>query len=293
MVSKATVVTAVALGCAAGFLGGRLAAPPPRTEVDGEVASLQVRIAELETDRSRPPSLEGRPASSPAAPGALSGEGSAARLEAALLEVLEHPSPPLRAKLSELAKAPQVDKGEGKAPTPEGDPKAIAALLAGVDAEAERWGKTYDLGEGRVDELKALAQRAVQKTVDAQREGASAQQLAALDVETQAEVRRLVGDPVYTATERARITADARKGITWVAAAVGLTPAQHTQLDRLLSESVEQVLPDVIRYRTTSLPDTERAAIEASLAQRRTAGWDRFRADVLTEEQRRRLPAGK
>ena len=49
----------------------------------------------------------------------------------------------------------------------------------------------------------------------------------------------------------------------------------------------------MIRYRTTPLPDAERAAIQASLEQRRTSGWDRFRTDVLTEEQRRRLPAGK
>lgn len=293
MVSKATVLMAVILGGGAGLLGSRLAAPAQRPEADGELAGLQARVSELEKDRGRPPVLEGRAAPSPGAPAAAPEELSAARLEPALLELLEAPSPALRARLAELAKAPPADKGDGKPAGAEGEQKAMAALLTGVDAEAERWGKTYDLGDARVDELKALARRAVQKTVDAKREGATAQQLAALDVETQAEVRRLVGDPVYVATERARITADARKGITWVAAAVGLTPAQHTQLDRILAESVEQVLPDVIRYRTTSLPDAERAAIEASLAQRRTAGWDRFRADVLTEEQRRRLPAGK
>lgn len=293
MVSKLTILAAVTLGCGAGFLGGRLAGSPTAPEADGEIATLQARLSEVEKDRTRPPSLEGHATPPPAAPTAAGAEVDAARLEAAVLALLEAPSPALRVKLAELAKASPPEAGDAKPTAAEGDPKAIAALLTGVDAEAERWGKTYDLGDARVDELKALARRAIERTLAAKREGATAQQLAALDVETQAEVRRLVGDPVYVATERARITADARKGITWVAAAVGLTAAQHTQLDRILAESVEQVLPDVIRYRTTPLPDAERAAIQASLEQRRTSGWDRFRTDVLTEEQRRRLPAGK
>jgi len=293
MVSKATIVTAVAMGCAAGFLGGRLAGPTQRPEVDGELATLQMRLSDLEKDRERPPSLEGRSIPPPGAPGAAPVDLSAARLETALLDLLTDPSPELRARIAEIAKASPTDKEEGKSSPAQGEQKAVAALLTGIDAEAERWGKAYDLGEGRVEELKGLARRAIQRTLDAKREGASAQQLAALDVETQAEVRRLVGDGVYAATERARITADARKGLTWVSAAVGLTPAQHTQLDRMLSDSVEQALPDVIRYRTVPLPEAERAALLASLEQRKAANGERFRTEVLTEEQRRRLPTGK
>lgn len=293
MISKATVVTAVALGCAAGFLGGRLGGSAPGPEVDGEIASLHAKLSELERGRVPPQSLEGRAPPSLDAPGTPAEAISSARIEAALLELLEDPSPELRAKLAGNAKTPPADKVDGKSSASDGDPKAIAALLTGVDAEAERWGKAYDLGDARVAELKALARHAVQRTVDAKRGGASAQQLAVLDVETQAEVRRLVGDTVYAATERARITAEARKGLTWVSAAVGLTPAQHTQLDRILYDSVEQALPDVVRYRTVSLPEAERTAIEASLTKRRTENWERFRADVLTEEQRLRLPTGK
>lgn len=290
--SKATIVTAVVLGCAAGYLGGRLAGPAPRPDADVDVAALEARVADVERDRGRPPSLEGG-APSPGAPGAVREEMRAARLETALLELLESPSPALRTRIAELAKAPPVEKGEGPSQPSEVEQKGIAALFTGVDVELSRWGKTYDLADGRVEELKTFAHGAIQRALDAKRDGATPQQLTALDVEAQAGIRRIVGDPVYVATERARITAEARKGLTWVLASVGLTPEQHAQLDGIVSDSVERALPDVVRFRSVPLPDAERAALQASLQQRRAANWEHFRDDVLTEEQRRRLTTGK
>ena len=78
-----------------------------------------------------------------------------------------------------------------------------------------------------------------------------------------------------------------------ISAAVGLTPAQHAPVDRRLSDGVAQALPDVIRYRTVPLPEAEGAALEASREQRRAAKGERSRTEVLAEEQRRHLPAGR
>jgi hypothetical protein len=289
MAGKATIAVAVALGCASGFVGGRLSSTVSGSDVGNQVEMLQARVADLETEPARAPILRGR--SGPASEAPLPVQpGMSEPLEAALLALLESPSPALRARFREALEDPVSERDEPTVRLSDEEERKLAEFIADIDAVLDGWSETYGLREFQVEELKVVARRSIARMVEAKRQGASPQELAAMDVAAQAEVRRIVGDAVYLATERERVTGEARKALTWLSAAVGLTPTQHTQLDRLVAEGVERDLPAIVRLRSESLIDDDREALQRSLEQQREENWLRIRNELLTEEQRQRIP---
>ena len=289
MAGKATIAVAVALGCAS-RLRRRLALVHRlglRREQPGRDAPRSRR--DLETERAGAPILRGR--SDPASEAPLPMQpGMSEPLEAALLALLESPSPALRARFREALEDHVSERDEPTVRLSDEEERDLAKFIADIDAVLDGWSDTYDLREWQVEELKSLLRRSVERMAGAKRQGASPQELAAMDVEAQAEVRRIVGDAVYVATERVRVTQGARNALTWLSAAVGLTPAQHTQLDRFVAEGVERDLPAIVRLRSETMADEEREALQRRLEQQRDETWRRIRNELLTEEQRQRIP---
>lgn len=292
MAGKTALLLASVLGGVAGFVGGQLGSSQAPSGPSLEVAALEARLAALEARRSDPPGLRGEvraplPGTSPAA-APTGGEA----LERGLIEVLRAPSPELRTL---LAAAPRIEAGDVPEGTPakEGGADGSTSLdkrIEGIDAQIDSAAETYGLHHTQVDALKELTRRALARTAEAQAAGAGKEELRGIEVDVQGEVRQILGEDTYAAVERSRVTREARGKLTWLAAAVGLTEAQHTQLDAILAEGVERALPDVIRVRTEHLSPQAFEEAQARLGAGRTKDWDRIRNDLLTPEQRARIP---
>lgn len=171
------------------------------------------------------------------------------------------------------------------------DAKAVAkkneAVAAWVEGEIDRWGKQYELSSGQVNSLKELTKKALEAQGEEMEPWARTQ----LEVKTQGEVRRIVGDRVYRATEQERMLNEARKSVSWVAYSVGgMTDEQHAQLDRLVHERVEGKLDDTVRVRSEDLGQANHEAMMQRMRDYDLESWRQIREGILTETQRARLP---
>lgn len=171
------------------------------------------------------------------------------------------------------------------------DAKAVAkkneAVAAWVEGEIDRWGKQYELSSGQVNSLKELTKRALEAQGEEMEPWARTQ----FDVKTQGEVRRIVGDRVYRATEQERMLNEARKSVSWVAYSVGgMTDEQHAQMDRLVNERVEGKLDDTVRVRSEEMGQGNYEAMMQRMRDYDLESWRQIREGILTETQRARLP---
>ena len=245
---------------------------PRVQELEAKLAVFENRIRELESTRAD--------ASSPA-----EGENAMKMLAAAL----EAPSPELEellvAAMDEVRQRQALRKSDAKRE------QGAKGLISFIDGELDRWSDEYDLTTQEIDELKSLTRRAIDQRMAAEADGASRYELTQLGVETQGEVRRIVGDEVYRRTERDRLTREARGKLMWLTVAVGgLSEEQHASLDSVVDGAVEDRLDDVIRMRAEPMPEDEYNAVGALIKQDQASTWANIREDVLTEEQRRRIP---
>ncbi|MHC4471881.1 MAG: hypothetical protein ACYTDY_00270 [Planctomycetota bacterium] len=219
-------------------------------------------------------------------------EGGGLTAEDVLMAALREPSP----ELDELVAAAVARVGERKAKGPGdeaklGDRAAIAKYVASIESELDRWSEEYGLSSGQVEELKSLTKRSIDRVVEAKASGAGELELRALGVEAQAEVRRIVGDRIYRATERDRLHRETRGKLFWLSAAVGgLSDEQHSELDRAIEAGVESSLADVVRLRSEPLPEREYDTTLERLRQAQAQRWKHIRHEILTEAQRRRIP---
>ena len=247
--------------------------PSPRVkELETKLAELENRVRELESTR-----VEANPPAE---------DESAMKILAAALEA---PSPKLEellvAAMDEVRERQELRERDAKRK------KGAKGLISFIDGELDRWSDEYDLTTQEVDELKGLTRRAIDQRMAAEADGASGYELTQLGVEAQGEVRRIVGDEVYRRTERDRLTREARGKLMWLTVAVGgLSEEQHSSLDTVVDAAVEDRLDDVIRRRAEPLTQDEYDTLGALIKQDQASTWERIRDDVLTEEQRRRIP---
>jgi hypothetical protein len=293
MAGKSALLLASLLGGVAGFVGGQFGSSQAPSGPSLEVAALEARLAALEARRADAPGLRGEVraplAGTPAAAVPTGGEA----LERGLIEVLRAPSAELRTLLAAAPRFEGGDLPEGTPPAKEGGADGAVSLdkrIEGIDAQIDSAAETYGLHHTQVEALKELTRRALARTAEAQAAGAGKEDLRRLEVDVQGEVRQILGEDTYAAVERSRVTREARGKLTWLSAAVGLTEAQHTRLDAILAEGVERALPDVIRVRTEHLSPQAFEEAQARLGAGRTKDWDRIRNDLLTPEQRARIP---
>lgn len=288
MSDKATLVAAVLLGCGAGFLGGRLAAPEAEPQARGDLAALEGRLADLEATadalatqvQGAEPLLSGTAAP---APGTRPTD-----LRAAVVATLKEPTAELDGLLAAAVERSQSARKAGAVKGKEAD--GGEKTLQWIEGELARWAEKYDLAPHQLESLKSVARAGMAEITEAKQRAAPATEIAQLEVKHQGQVREIVGDRVYAETERERVMREARGNVTWLAAAVGLTPTQHTEMDRILTEGVTRALPMVVRLRSEALTQEESAQLHARLNEQRGEVWDSIRNGLLTEEQRARIP---
>ena len=247
-----------------------------RAELDAtrnELAGLRTRLDAISTSATAESS-----AGSPS-------DGRTDSIDSVVARLLESPSEELEDLLADAVERAQA---RGK----EGTPNAVAeGIIAFLDAELDRWSKRYDLYPDQVDDLKALARRAVAERQEAEAEGASEWEITELDVQAQAQVRQIVGDDVYRQTERERLTREARGALRMVSFAVGgLSSEQNEALDAIVERRVAGKLDDVVRIRSVALGPDQHAELESQLEAFDADAWQEVRENVLTEAQRKRLP---
>ena len=267
------------------------AAPPPSpdsgsTQDPTEIAEMRHRLQEVET---RLAELEDREAAGDPP------EGEELDVHALLTMALEEGSPALDELVAAAAARArqgadggnEMDSGKGKG---WGDGKG-AALIAWIDSEVERWAETHSLAPTQVEALNLLTRRVIQQRTEAKESGASDWELTRLDVVAQAEVRQIVGDQVYVATERDRLTRELRGWVTWLPSSVGgLSDEQHAQLDQIIASSVEGRLYDTVRLRSEPMAEEDHGALGQELGEQQKQTWSSIREEVLTEVQRARIP---
>ncbi len=169
--------------------------------------------------------------------------------------------------------------------------KDVEGMIKYIDSELDRWAEAYELHPSQLGALKDLARSAIDVRREAEDRGAGKWEIVGLDVGAQAEVRRIVGERVYVETERERLTREARREFTWLTFAVGgLSEEQHGAIDTVVEARVAGKLSDVVRVRSESMPAEDYGALYERIEQVDQAAWQQIRNEILTAEQRNRIP---
>ncbi len=214
-------------------------------------------------------------------------------IDAAVLATLKDPSPELDGLLTAAVERGSKARGgiAGRKKLTGVNRAATDKYAASVDARLDEWALEYGLSGSQVDELKSISRAAIERISEAKLNGVGGDDLNAMSVEMQAGIRRVVGDDVYGQVERNRITREARGKLAWVSNAVGgLDDDQHAALDRVVDDSMEGRLPDVIRLRSETMSEPEAETLRERVSRSSSETWEEIRDEILTDEQRRRIP---
>lgn len=128
------------------------------------------------------------------------------------------------------------------------------------------------------------------RLLDAQAAGVGGEELATLTRENQQRYQDLLGEAGYRELRKLELDAAARPSIVSIAGQAGVDGPQREQIERLLTDHIESLVDLDVRARTQELSPEERQSIRERMNDANREAWDRLRRDILTEEQRDRVP---
>jgi len=162
--------------------------------------------------------------------------------------------------------------------------------LNGLDKRLSNYKDRLGLTDPQVADLGRLAERAFDERAAAQVAGATGDELASMDRETARVSQGLMGQETYREFRKLELDRAARPIIVDAAIKAGVDQEQRDQIETLLTRHIEKVVEWDVRVRTDDLPGDERERIMTEYRNANRDAWDRLRSDILTEEQRQRVP---
>ncbi len=146
------------------------------------------------------------------------------------------------------------------------------------------------LTDDEVTRLHAIAEGSVERRLSAQDDGADRDALSMLDRTTQREVQSVLGDERYVQYRKLEIDRMARPIVANIASHTGVDGAQRREIEGLLSEHIDRIARDESRLRSEELPAAERERLRNDVNTANREAWRRLREDILTDDQRGRMP---
>jgi len=159
-----------------------------------------------------------------------------------------------------------------------------------VDRRLRDYAAKLELTEEEATAFRAAAKSGLERHLTAQAEGASRDELAAIDREKERAYRDILGSAKHRDFRKLEIDQAARPVIVDAANRAGVDSHQRDQIERLLSDHIERYVDPEIRIRTEELDAETRASIMQDMNAANRAAWDRLRNQILTPEQRERVP---
>lgn len=294
MENKVVLLAAMLLGCAAGFLGGRLGGAPTATPPGADPADpaaithLEARVAELEAALS----ATNLSAAGEALPNDLADatmralaqpRGSTADilLCAVLIPtfgVARPPSRHLHAPGEPALAALRTQALRGS--TAEAlEARLIEGARAGVRAYIETWLESYGVPQDGFAAIVARALEGFDALVAGRARGDDAQALHTIDQACQAHMRNYVGDEVYSEIVKRRLATEQTWWMAHLHSAQLITSDQAAAIKEVFETAAQRDLADRIRLRTDVLDLEERAQLIEDL----DARWSEDKARIENE----------
>ncbi len=159
-----------------------------------------------------------------------------------------------------------------------------------VDRRLRDYKAKLELTDAEATAFRAAAEAGLERHLVAQADGASREDLAAIDREKERAYREILGNAKHREFRKLEIDHLARPVIVDAANRAGVDSHQRDQIERLLSDHIERYVDPEIRLRTEELDAATRGSIMKDMKEANRAAWDRLRNQILTPEQRERVP---
>jgi hypothetical protein len=296
------IVGAAVVGGIAGS-AATLVVSPPASDDAGTPAALVERVVELErraeTADRRPERTRRRPAPDDASP-ALPTDIEPAPTTDDAPGGAERPrelfgnlglTPPSDEFVARVAAAMElIEQRKKERMSLEKADKSKAKVLADLAKKLTNYTKPLDLTDAEIAEYTELATEYLDERFDAQLEGAEQSELRAMDRAARRGVQALLGADRYRKMRALEIDTLARPVIADTANRAGVTTEQREQIETLLSTHIERMVDVDVRMRTEELPAETLRELQTEVQRMNRQAWDDLRYDILTEEQRGRVP---
>lgn len=162
--------------------------------------------------------------------------------------------------------------------------------LGGLAKKLREYVPRLGLDDATARAFARAATEGATRLLDAQEAGATGDELAALHRENQRGYQELLGEGGYRELRKLELDAAARPTIVSIAGQAGVDARQREQIESLLSQHIESLVDLDVRARTEALEATELQSIRERMDRANRTAWDRIRREILTAEQRERVP---
>ena len=163
-------------------------------------------------------------------------------------------------------------------------------FLASIKKRYRNYREPLQLSGDELERIEKTATTYVDERLDLQADGATRPELEARDREARREIRAILGTDRYRKLRRLELDQSARPVIVDAANRAGVDAGQRKQIETLLADHIERVVDLDVRLRTDEVSDDERRQIREQMNTANRSSWDRLRNDILTDEQRERVP---
>jgi hypothetical protein len=221
-------------------------------------------------------------------PEALEDDPHAIELSGGLLD----PTPSVGVEFVEKVRAAiaEIEKERGEAQAAEKRVKQREWYLDAVDKRLEELREPLALSEDEIQRIQVLALEKIADRQADEAEGAPQAELGEIDRAAQAGVREVLGDARYRQYRKLDIDKIARPMVAKVSSLAGVNALQRREIEGLLSEHIDRIVDKEVRIRSESLSSEERGELRRQIDEQNQEAWRRLREDILTEEQRKRVP---
>ncbi|MGE0432155.1 MAG: hypothetical protein AB7K09_10080 [Planctomycetota bacterium] len=149
------------------------------------------------------------------------------------------------------------------------------------------------LSDDQINRINDLAIDFVDDRAAAAANGASADELAAMDRGVQRGVRDIMGDATYREYRKSEISRAGRPLVGMALATVGLDAQQWDNVNRFLDGHIDRVVDSDVRLQTEEMTPAARKQLKDEMDAANQAAWQTMLDQYLTDEQRSRVPNRK
>lgn len=162
--------------------------------------------------------------------------------------------------------------------------------LAEVHKQYANYRVPLDLSDTEITHLESISEEFVDHRIELQNSGAGDVEIAAQERAARREIRDVLGAERYRKLRGLELDKVARPVIVMAATRAGVDTEQRERIETLLSDHIERIVDYDVTLRTDEVPDAERKRIQDEMNRANRDAWDRLRNEILTEEQRGRVP---
>ena len=259
----------------------------PPGDWQGEIDALRAEVSNLrnalaeQADRQPVPDLDG---------GSLPDSGVAkGELRDALRNLLETENNE-SVKDAVRRAINEIRREEKEAAAAANAAKNKDALLKLVGNRLDELRDELGLSDDQVGRIGDLAQEFLDERQAAAANGASADELAAMDRAAQRGVQDIMGATNYREFRKAEILRAGRPMVGMALAMAGLDAQQWDNVNRYLEGHVDRIADNDVRLQTEDLSPEQRQELKAETDAANQDAWSTILQEYLTDEQRSRVP---